>query len=323
MAIDLSIVIVSWNVADLLGRCLESILAGPIQIVTPGARPAAGDDRLAVEILVVENASSDHSREMLEGYPDVQVLALAENAGFSRGNNIGLRQARGRHLMLLNPDTEVLDDALPILVSYLDAHPDVGLVGPHTLNADGSTQSTRRQFPTLMTAFFESTWLQRFAPPGLLRRYYMSDYPDDGTFDAGWLQGSALMARREVYDQIGGLDERFVMFSEEMDWCRRAHDAGWRVVYVGSARITHYGGKSTDQVVARRHIYFQQSKIRYFRKHHGSAAAETLRLYLLAQYGIQLALEWLKGVVRHKPQLRRERVAAYREVLRSGLKPED
>lgn len=319
---DLSIIIVSWNVADLLDACLRSIMAGPVRIVAAGETPAGQDDRLAVEVIVVDSASTDHALEVLARYPAVQAVPQTENVGFTRGNNLGLHRARGRHILLLNPDTEVIGDALGQMAAYLDAHPDVGIVGPHTLNTDGTPQSTRRQFPTLVTALFESTWLQPFAPPGVLRRYTLADAPDEGVYDVGWMQGSALMARRVVFDEIGGLDEGFVMYSEEMDWCRRAADAGWRRVYVGTARIVHHGGKSTDQVVARRHIYFQASKVRYFRKHAGPRVAEALRLYLLVQYAWQLALEWGKGVLGHKRALRQERVTAYREVLRSGLRTE-
>ena len=318
--VDLSILIVSWNVADLLAACLESVLAGPLRFVGPAEdTPAEGSGPVA-EIIVVENGSGDHSLAVLARFPQVRVLVQTENVGFTRGNNLALAAARGRHVLLLNPDTEVIGDALGQMVAYLDAHPEAGIVGPHTLNTDGTTQSTRRNFPTLVTALFESTWLQRFAPPGVLRRYYVSDAPDEAVLDVGWVQGSALMARREVYDRIGGLDEGYVMFSEEMDWCRRAQDAGWRVIYLGPARIVHHGGKSTDQVVARRHIYFQQSKVRYFRKFHGPLAAEILRLSLLAQYAWQWGLEWTKGRLGSKPDLRRERTAAYREVLRSGLR---
>src|SRR5262249_29582496 len=142
-------------------------------------------------------------------------------------------------------------------------------IGPRTLNADGTTQSSRRRFPTLGVGFLESTWLQSYAPQGVMRRYYVSDAEDDATVDVDWVQGSALMARREVYDQIGGLDDGYVMYSEELDWCKRAKLAGWRVVYLGSAQIMHYGGKSSEQVTARSHIHFQESKLRYFRKYHG------------------------------------------------------
>lgn len=319
--VDLSIIIVNWNVADLLEACLRSIEQGPVRLAI-GENAAESEDQLDVEVIVVDSASHDHSLEVLARHAEVQVLPQAENIGFTRGNNLALKQARGRHILLLNPDTEVIGDALAWMVAYLDEHPDVGIVGPHTLNTDGSTQSTRRQFPTLVTALFESTWLQRFAPPLVLARYYMIDAPDRGTYDVGWMQGSALMARREVFEQIGGLDEGFVMYSEEMDWCKRAADAGWRRVYLGAAQIVHHGGKSSDQVVARRHIHFQTSKVRYFRKHAGPGVAEVLRFYLLLLYGWQIALEWFKGVLGHKPELRRERVAAYREVLRSGLRSE-
>lgn len=327
--VDLSIIIVSWNVADLLAACLRSIAAGPVQVIDANAElpPADSgnlpDNTLTVEVIVLDSASADHSLEVLTAFPKVKVMAQAENIGFTKGNNLALRAARGRLLMLLNPDTEVIGDALPVLAAYLNEHPDVGVVGPQTLNTDGSVQSTRRQFPTLVTALFESTWLQPIAPPGVLRRYYLSDRADSDIFDVGWMQGSALMFRRDVYDQIGGLDEGFVMYSEEMDWCKRVFDARWRLVYVGAAQITHHGGKSTDQVVARRHIHFQQSKIRYFTKHHGKTAGAVLRGYLLTLYVWQLGVEWGKGLLGHKRELRQERVTAYREVLRSGLRVED
>ena len=128
------------------------------------------------------------------------------------------------------------------------------------------------------------------------------------------------MARRTVYDQIGGLDEGFVMYSEELDWCKRAKDTGWRVVYVGTAEIVHHGGKSTEQVKARSHIHFQQSKLRYFRKHHGAAAAFALRIFLLLSYALQIVQESGKLLLGSKRAMRRERVRAYWQVVRSGLK---
>lgn len=304
--VDLSIIIVSWNVADLLAACLDSLHRH--------AHPS-------MEIIVVDSSSSDGTPALVRArYPDVRLLAQTENVGFSRGNNIGLGAAQGRCLLLLNPDTEVIGDALAHMTAYLDAHTDVGIVGPHTLNNDGSHQSTRRRFPTLAVGLFESTWLQAYAPKAVLDRYYARDLPDDGTSEVDWVQGSALMMRREVYAQIGGLDEGYVMYSEELDLCRRAKDAGWRVVYLGSAKIMHHGGKSSEQAVARRHIHFQQSKLRYFRKYHGAFIAQLLRLFLLASYGLQLAQEWLKGALGHKRALRQERVRAYWQVLRSGLK---
>ncbi|MFW5748743.1 MAG: glycosyltransferase family 2 protein [Chloroflexota bacterium] len=304
---DLSIVIVSWNVRGMLLDCLRSIEA------TRGT--------LDVQTIVVDSASQDGTADAVRaGFPDVLLLAQPVNVGFTRGNNIGLERAKGRHILLLNPDTVVLDDALRQMVDYLDAHPGVGLVGPQTLNTDGSHQSTRRRFPTVALAFFESTWLQGLAPRAMLDRFYVRDITDDAIAPVDWLQGSALMCRRAVYEQIGGLDTGFVMFSEEVDWCRRAANAGWRAVYIGTARIIHHGGASTGQVVANKHIYFQQSKLRYFRKHHGRFVSGLLWAYLMAQYLVQILIEGAKSLLGSKRALRRERIRAYWQVVRSGLK---
>jgi len=305
--VDLSIIIVSWNVADLLAACLDSILANP--------------PSLSIEIIVVDSDSSDSSVVMIrEKYPTVKLLPQSENLGYTRCNNVGLKAASGRYLMLLNPDTEIIGDALSSMIAYLDVHPEVGIIGPHTLNSDGRTQLTKRRFPTLALAFFESTWLQDFAPKKLMDRYYAADVPYEDVAEVDWVQGSALMARQVVYEQIGGLDEGYFMFSEELDWCKRAKDAGWQVVYMGTAQIIHHGGKSTDQIAARKHIYFHQSKLRYFRKYHGWLVAQILRIFLLLNYAWQVGLEGAKGLLGHKRDLRRERIQAYWQVLRSGLK---
>jgi GT2 family glycosyltransferase len=311
---DLSIIVVSWNVANLLASCLDSILSSPISVEATRSP--------TVEIIVVDSNSSDQTVPMLrERYPQVKLLAQQQNVGFTGGNNIGLAEAEGRYLLLLNPDTKVLGDSLPRMIAYLDQNPDVGIVGPQTLNEDGSTQSTRRRFPTFWIGLFESTWLQPFAPKSLLDYYYVTDgVPPNATLDVDWVQGSALMLRCEVYEQIGGLDDGYFMYSEELDWCKRAKQAGWRVVFLGDVQIIHYGGKSSEQAVARSHILFQQSKLRYFRKYHGWLTAQLLRLFLLLNYLAQLEIETGKLLLGHKPDVRRERVRAYWQVLRSGLK---
>lgn len=303
---DVSVIIVSWNVADLLMACLESLYRTPLPYT--------------FEVLVVDSASTDDTVARVRArFPQVRLFALSENVGFTKGNNIALKEARGRYLFLLNPDTELIDDALAVLVAYMDAHPDVGIAGPHTLNSDGTTQSTRRRFPTLAVGFYESTWLQPYAPRTLLARYYAEDVADDTIADVDWVQGSALLARRDVYDALGGLDEGYVMYCEELDWCKQAKGAGWRVVYVGTAHITHHGGKSSEQVGARKHILFQASKLRYFRKHHGALASGVLRAFLWLSYAWQLALEGAKWLVGHKRALRAERVRTYWQVLWHGF----
>ena len=305
---DLSIVIVSWNVLDLLRTCLRSIQEG------------RGD--LQLEVIVVDSGSIDGSPEMVRAeFPEFTLLAMNENVGFPKGTNIGLDEARGRYLLLLNPDTEVLADALSKLVGYMDAHSDVGAAGGQLLNPDGSVQSSRRRFPTFATGVFESTWLQPFAPSRLMANYYAEDIPDAAVADVDWLVGACLIVRREVMKEVGGLDEDYFMYSEELDWCKRIKAAGWRIVYYPDARFIHHVGKSSEQAVTERHINFQRAKLRYFRKFHGRPAAALLRAIILLNYAAQFLLEIVKGMLGHKRDLRRQRANAYLQVLRSGLRP--
>lgn len=313
--IDLSIIIVSWNVRELLDKCLASLRQSR-RTIPPGLQ-----DEFSLEVIVVDSASEDGSARLVrENHATVVLLPQKENVGFTRGNNIGLARARGDYLLLLNPDTEVSPDALATMLNYMTRHPRAGILGPHTLNSDGSHQSTRRRFPTLLTGIFESTWLSAWAPSAVEEDYRMLDTRDDDILQADWVQGSALLLRREVYEDIGGLDEGFTMYSEELDYCRRAKSSGWQVVYHGGAHITHHAGKSSEQVGALKQIHFQSSKLRYFRKHHGYGHYLILRAILLLQFSWQLCLESAKGVLGHKRNLRAERVRIYWQVLRNGLK---
>jgi len=304
--IDLSIVIVNWNVRELLRRCLASIFVA---------------DLPRMEVIVVDNASSDGSSEMLRAeFPQVMLLANAHNRGFPAGNNQAFAVARGRYVMTLNPDTELIGQALTGMLAYLDAHPQVGALGPQLLNPDGSIQSSRRRFPTLSTALFESTWLQGLAPHGVLQRYYMEDIAPNVMQEVDWLVGACILVRREVLQTVGGFDEAFFMYSEELDWCKRIQSAGWKIVYLPEAKVIHHTGRSSEQAVAARHIHFQTSKVRYFRKHHGRWAAGVLRLLLLGMYVWQLGLESAKALLGHKRSMRRQRIGVYWQVLRSGLR---
>jgi N-acetylglucosaminyl-diphospho-decaprenol L-rhamnosyltransferase len=313
--------VVNWNVRDQLRACLRSLQRYP---------PTRHDH----QIVVVDNASVDDSAEMVRReFPTVHLLVNAANRGFSGGNNDGLRyigqvlfnalpaSADERFVLLLNPDAEVTAGALDALLGYAEAHPGAGIIGPQLRYPDGSIQPSRRRFPTLWTALFESTWLQRYAPRAVLDHYYVRDHSDGETCEVDWVVGAAMLARWAVYEQIGGLDEaRFFMYSEEVDWCRRAKQAGWQVIYHPSAVVIHHEAKSSDQAVAQRMIHFNTSKVRYFAKHHGRAQATILRLVLLGMFAWQSALEGGKWMLGHRRALRAARVRAYRQVLRSGLR---
>jgi len=306
--LDLSVIIVNWNVKELLRECLNSI--------------QGQFGGLNGEVIVVDSASSDGSQAMVkEEFPWVRLIASDENLGYPRGNNLGITASSGRHVLILNPDTVLLNNTLPVMVDYLNNHIDVGVVGPQLLNPDGSVQSSRRRFPTLLTGLFESTWLEPLVPDSLLSRYYVLDLPDDEENDVDWVTGACMMVPRRILDHVGLFDEAYFMYSEELDLCRRVCVAGWRIVYLPEAQVVHHVGKSSEQAVTARHVNFQQAKLRYFRKHHGRLAAGTLRLFLLANYAWQIALEGAKGLLGHKRALRRQRIHSYWQVLRSGLRP--
>lgn len=309
---DVSFIVVSWNVRELLARALRSALSALDRAALTG------------ELIVVDNASTDGTLAMLSSeFPAARVIANPTNVGFTRANNQALAVSEGRCLFLLNPDAELEPGALSALIAYLDApgNDRVGIVGPQLVYPDGALQSSRRRFPTFTTALLESTPLQDYFPhhPSL-SRYHVRDTADDAVQDVDWVVGAAMLARRAVYDTIGGFDESFFMYSEELDWCRRAVAAGWRVVYFPRARVVHHEARSSGQALARRDIHFHSSKVRYFQKYHGRAQAELLRYFLLGMFVYRAGLEAAKYAVGHKRALRADRLRAYRQVLASGLR---
>jgi GT2 family glycosyltransferase len=311
----IGVVVVSWNVRDLLRRCLAS-LAGQ----WPDLR-----------IVVVDNASADGSVAMVRGeFPGVHVLANEANLGFTRASNQGLRfldidegRAAGpKAVLLLNPDAEVLPGAMAAMQSALWASDRVGAVGPLLRYPGGAVQSSRRRFPTVLTGMLESTPLAWFWPNNpVARRYRLDDVPADRPSAVDWLTGAALLLRSRALADVGLFDERFFMYSEELDLCRRLCDAGWGVVFEPRAEVVHHEARSSDQVAGARHLLFHRSRVRYFRKHHGGPAAAVVLAATLAQYAAAVLVESAKWALGHKRPLRRERVTAYRALLWGLLRP--
>ncbi len=307
---DLSIIIVNWNICELLRHCLASVAAN------------RGD--LSLEVIVVDNASSDDSVSMVrQEFPLVRLIASRENLGYTGGNNLGAREARGRYLLILNPDTEIVGDALNKMVAYLDEHPTVGALGPQLLNPDGSIQPSRRRFPQIATAFFQGTpfswrWFRdsnRFA-----RIHCMADYADDQVQPVDWLVGAALMIRRETWQEVGSFDDQFFMYSEEVDWCHRCRDAGWEVYYLPTAQIIHDEHKSSSLVPVMSRVRFHRSRVRYFRKYFGVGWGTIIRLFFLMNYAWLLVEEMAKWAIGRRHEVRRQRISDYWFALRSGLR---
>jgi GT2 family glycosyltransferase len=253
----LSIIVVSWNTKPAILDCLRSIGEFPPSVT--------------FEIIVVDNASIDGSVAAIRReFPQVIVLANGENRGFAVANNEGIAQAKGQYLLLLNPDTIVHRGALDSMVYFMDENADVGVCGPLLLNSDGTIQRSVRRFPGFRAALYRNTFLQSAGFfRGQYRTYMMSDFAHDRTMDVDQVMGAAFMTRRSVLDRIGLLDERFFMYYEEVDFCRRAKHTGWRVVFLPQARITHVGGASSDQAPVSIDVMRLTSLIAYFRKHRG------------------------------------------------------
>ncbi|MEW6750944.1 MAG: glycosyltransferase [Candidatus Latescibacterota bacterium] len=230
---DLSVVLLSYNTRDFTEGALRSVLDA-----------ARG---LAVEVFVVDNASRDGSPELVAAkFPQVKLLRSERNLGFAGGNNLALRQVCGRYVMLLNTDTILRPDTLRRLVEFLDGHPEAGAAGCRILNPDGSLQlDSRRGFPTPLTALCKMTGLGRLFPRSpRLARYYMTYLNPDQVSEVEVLSGSCMVVRRQAMEQVGLLDEDYFMYGEDIDWCYRLHQAGWRIYYVPTTEIIHFRGES-------------------------------------------------------------------------------
>ncbi len=233
---DLSVIIVNYNVKEFIYNLLPSI-------------KKAGEG-LSFEIIIVDNASSDGSVEYIrKDFPEVNLIALDQNLGFSKANNIGLKEAKGEFLLLLNPDTLLSEDTFRVMIDFFRANPGAGLAGCKILNPDGSLQlACRRSFPGPWTSFCKVTGLSTLFPKSKIFAQYNLTYLDENaTYEVDAVSGSFMMLPKAVYDKIGGLDERFFMYGEDLDWCYRVQKAGYKVCYVHSTQIIHYKGESTKK----------------------------------------------------------------------------
>jgi GT2 family glycosyltransferase len=312
----LAIIIVAWNVRDLLRRCIR---ASEASLACSG---------IAYELIVVDNASADGTPAMLRAeFPQVRLLASDANLGFAGGNNLALAALAAEgfppYILLLNPDTEPLDDAIPRLLRELHSRPELLAVGPQLRYPDGAHQPSRRRFPTPATFFWESTLLDRLWPANpWARRYRMDDVPHDLPQPVGWLVGAALLVRGSVVATAGLLDARFFMYSEELEWQHRMHRAPRTthhepaIWYLPEAVIVHHEGKSSEQAVAARHLNFSRSRVLLARIWYGWHFAAALRRFLQLGFAYELVVELLKLLLRHRPALRRQRIGVYWRVLR-------
>ncbi len=258
---DLSIIILNYKTPGLLKYCLKGI-----------ARTAPA---LSYEIIVVDNASHDGSVEMLrQEFPQIRLIESPRNCGFAAGNNLGLTASQGDYVMIMNPDIVVTQGALETMINFLASHKEVGLIGPQLLNPDKSIQYSCARFPTLLTPFYRRTPLGRSARGKKALEYYLMSHTDHLKIqEVDWLLGACLMTRASNLNTVGLLDERFFLYFEDTDLCRRFWEHHLKVVYVATARMFHYHRRiSADDSIfkallkapIRAHI---ASSIRYFWKY--------------------------------------------------------
>lgn len=258
--VKLSVIIVSWNVKEDLLACLKSLY-------TSGTS-------CRFEVIIVDNASADGSAEASRnGFPQVELITNSENRGFAAAVNQAIKIAKGEYILLLNPDTLVHRYSLDALARVLDEEPTVGACGPKILDVDGQIAKSIGYVPTFRSLLYGKTILRSL---GIFRQHYRKlnadifDYSKQG--DAEQISGAAIMVRRSVLDRIGGMDETFFMYYEDVDLCLRIRKGGWRITYVSQAVITHTGGRSTVQVSAKKKMMLYRSLFIYLRKHKGRAA---------------------------------------------------
>jgi len=253
--VEVSVVIVTYNSREVVGRCIESV-----------RRQTHG---VSYEIIVVDNASTDDTGLFVkEQYRDVTVLHMQTNIGLSAAINDGVFASSGAYVMQLNPDCRLDGDVLAALSTYLRDHPDAGVAAPKLLNDDGSLQLSCRAFPGYSTALFSRySLLTKLWPNNpVSKRYLMTGFDHTEQRDVDWVSGAALMFPRAVFDRLGGWDPAFFLFSEDVDFCKRVHDANLRVIYVPDARVYHTIGISerpTTRAIIERH----KSMYRYYHKH--------------------------------------------------------
>ena len=257
---DLSIIIVNYNVKEFLLNMLDSV--------------QKATKTISAEIIVVDNASDDGSVESIkEKFPSVKLIVNEKNVGFGAANNIAMLHASGKYFLLINPDTIVREDTFIKMISFFEQNPEAGIAGCKVLNADGSLQlACRRGFPGPWTSFTKVMGLSTLFPKSrLFARYNLTYLDENKTYEVDAVSGAFMMLRKEVYDKIGGFDQEFFMYGEDLDLCYRTQQAGYKVFYVHSTEIIHYKGESTKRSSMDETKVFYDAMHLFVRKHFSSS----------------------------------------------------
>jgi GT2 family glycosyltransferase len=298
----LSIVIICWNDWKVIENCLRSIFEST--------------HRIEYEVIVSDNGSTDGSVEKIRAqFPSVQVLENRANLGFAKANNVGIREARGEYVLILNPDTIVHDGALDRWIDFADRQPEAGAFGCRVLNPDGTYQRSGRPFPTISRYFVAALGLRflgHLKSPVLLDEY--EGWKGDTEREVDWQSGACLMVRGDLLKELGGFDERFFYQFEEVDLCRRVWTSGCRIRFTPEVLITHLGGQSVSRFPVRFAVEVCRNGYRYFYKHYGSNGARQYRRVMLLKLHTRRAGYSLLNVLKPSEALKR-RLEMYRATI--------
>jgi GT2 family glycosyltransferase len=282
--VDVTVIIVSWNARSHLRNCLDSVHKSGGSMIR--------------EVIVVDNASTDGSPEMVEeNFSQVTLIRSKENLGFARANNLGMKCASAAYFGLINSDVIVHPGCFESLVAFLDGHREVGLVGPKIFGSDGQLQRTCRRLPTLWNTFCRSLALDNlFCRWPLFSGREMRHWDQTSLAEVDVLNGCFWLARREAVDNVGGLDERFFFYAEDVDWCKRFRDAGWKVVFVPQATATHFGGGSSSNAPLKYSVEMLRANLAYWKKHRGILGMIAFYLLSVLHHFFRLILRGFRTI---------------------------
>lgn len=275
---DLSIIIINWNTRDLLAQCLHSIFSQP--------------PRCEFEIIVVDNASTDHSAEMLhQRFPCVKLIENKENLGFAAANNQAIRIIRSDYVLLLNPDTILSPSAIDDCVAFMAGNSQAAVVGCQLLNEDGTLQHSWDSFPSLA-----KEW-------GITRRGDRSVQDDGAIPEVDWVKGAFFLVRTTALQHVGVLDEDYFLYAEEMDWCFRARRAGWKVFHIPNVRVIHIESASSRKMPVKTFIDYYRGQLLFYNKNAEVLSVGLYRVTLFVKSVLQLLTPKSTNLARAFPQL--------------------
>ncbi|HPL63714.1 MAG TPA: glycosyltransferase family 2 protein [Syntrophales bacterium] len=274
---DVSVVVVSWNTREILLDCLRSALSTK--------------DRLNMEITVVDNGSVDGSPEAVREYfPGVRIIRNGANLGFSRANNAGIRASTGKYICLVNSDVIFTENCIPLLFDHMEKNPLIGILGPQIIGRDGEVQRSCMGFPTVWNSLCRALALDAIFPNSkLLGGQLLTYWPHDTTREVDVVNGCFWMVRRAALDMVGLLDEKFFIYGEDVDWCRRFRSRNWKVAFYPEAQAVHLGGASSARMPVRFYLEMHRANLQYWKKHHGRRAQNLYRLTLILHDAVRLA----------------------------------